>query len=698
MKNTKLILSWLTILLTSCVYFLADAGNETSRIVPEQKNPLLVAFNEVHDFAKLNPGDISEATQKVLESADKIRTEIQHLSHVERTFKNTMVRLDDIYSVIESVWSPAYLMGSVHTQEDIRNEGMEASRKIQKYITALSLDELLYEAVKSYSEGSEASQLKGYKKKFLDDTLLDYKRSGFGLPKEQRDKVKIVLNRLTDLGLAFDKNIRTVQDTLFVNEEQILGLSKNYKKERRQSDGTYAIDMSYPSYVPFMDYSESDIARKELRYKFNNRASDSNIDVLHDILRARRELVALLGYRTYTEYRTEDRMAKNPSNVWNFENDLMTKVRPKALADVDEMLRIKSRKTGKQEGVIHPWEAGYYEQKVLKEKYSLDSEVIRQYFEFNTVTQGLFTIYQKLFGITFRAVDNPSVWHEDVQMFEVYDSSSKELIGRFYLDMFPRANKYGHAAAFSVTMGKLTKKGYQKPATSLVCNFPKPTAAQPSLLSHDEVETYFHEFGHLVHGVLTKSPLLSYAGTSVARDFVEAPSQMLENWVWKKESLALFAKHYQTGIVIPDSLLEKMIAAKNLNSGTKALQQIFYGVLDFTLNDGYDPDAGKGSTEIIAELQNKITLYPYQEGTHQQASFGHLNGYGSAYYGYKWSEVYALDMFSIFEKNGILDEETGMRYRKIILEKGGTEDPLELVKQFLNRKPNSEAFLKSMGL
>ena len=264
--------------------------------------------------------------------------------------------------------------------------------------------------------------------------------------------------------------------------------------------------------------------------------------------------------------------------------------------------------------------------------------------------------------------------------------------------MFPRANKYSHAAAFSVTMGKMTRNGYQRPATALVCNFPKPSDLEPSLLTHDNVETYFHEFGHLVHGVLTKAPLMSYAGTSVARDFVEAPSQMLENWVWQKESLSLFAQHYQTGETIPDSLLDKMVAAKNVNSGTKALQQIFYGVLDLTLHDGYDPDKDGSTTEIVERLQNELTLYPFQNGTHMQAAFGHLNGYGSAYYGYKWSEVYAHDMFSIFEENGIMDARTGMRYREIILEKGGTEEALDLVKEFLGREPNNKAFLKSMGL
>ena len=673
--------------------------SQNSKIQKPYNNPLIVGFNKTIDFNSLKKGHITEGTEYVIKVADEIKDEIINVPESNKNYDNTLLRIDDIYNIIESVWSPGYLMGSVHTDEAIRNEGLNASKKIQNYMTDLSLNEDLYNAVLIYSKTNEAKDLRGYKKKFLDDLLLNYKRTGFNLPKDERAKVKEVLDRLTDLGLEFDKNIRSAQDTLFFDEADLEGLPENYKKERLQSNGKYAVDMSYPSYSPFMKLAESDEARKKLRFKFNNRAVDTNLEVLDNIIRARKNLVKLLGYRSYAEYRTEDRMAKNAKNVWEFENDLKLKLRNKAKKDLIEMMAVKSKRTGKNLIYnIHPWEAEYYENKVKLEKYNLDSEEVKQYFEFNNVTQGLFSIYQLLFGVKFEKVENASVWHEDVQMFSMYDKQSNELIGNFYLDMFPRANKYSHAAAFSVVMGKRTDIGYQKPATALVCNFPKPTEFQPSLLTHDNVETYFHEFGHLVHGVLTKSDLVSYAGTSVARDFVEAPSQMLENWVWKKESLSLFAKHYQSNEVIPNLLLDKMIAAKNINSGTKALQQVFYGIYDFTLNDGYDPDGKENTTDLIKKLKNEITFYPYQEGTHQQASFGHLNGYGAAYYGYKWSEVYAQDMFSVFEKEGILNPKTGRKYRKIILEKGGTVDPYKLVQEFLGRKPNSEAFLKSMGI
>ena len=654
---------------TLLLFILSSCGE-----MVQNKNPLIIDINDRFDFQNLKVGHIEEATDIVLKEADMIKNEIINLKDDQLNFENTLLRLDDLYAVVGGVSGPGYLMGSVHTDEVIRNEGLDASKKVQNYYTDLSLNEDLYNTIFKYSKTKEAKNLTGYKKKFLQDVMLDYKRSGFSLPAEDRKKVKKVLDRLTELGLEFDKNIRSSQDTLFLKEEKLKGLPENYKKERRQADGTYAVDTSYPSYGPFMKLAESDKSREMLRFKYNNRASESNIIVLDDILRNRMKLVKLLGYNSYAEYRTEDRMAKNPKNVWSFENDLKDKLRPKALQDVSEMLKIKSKRLKKKAKVIHPWEAGFYENLLKLEKYDLDGEEVKKYFEFNNVTQGLFTIYQTLFSVRFERVENASVWHEDVQMFSVYDKKTDELIGDFYLDMFPRANKYSHAAAFGFRGGKLTKDGYRRPATALVCNFPKPTEYQPSLLTHDNVETYFHEFGHLVHGVLTTSSLVSYAGTSVARDFVEAPSQMLENWVWQKESLGLFAKHYKTGDVIPDQLVDKMLAAKNINSGTKGLQQVFYGILDFTLNDGYDPDGKQTSTELVKQLQNEVTLYPYQKGTNQQASFGHLNGYGAAYYGYKWSEVYAHDMFSIFKKKGIMNPDTGLRYRKIILEKA--EQPI----------------------
>ena len=297
-------------------------NKENPKIRKPINNPLLVDFNDVHDFSALKPGHIKRATTYALESTDMILAEILAVADENRNFKNTMVSIDDIYVAIEAVWSPGYLMGSTHTEKLIRDEGLESSRTIQKYITDLSLNEDLYNAVMAYSASAEAIGLSGYKKKFLDDTILDYKRSGFDLSKEERDKVKIIFNELSDLGLEFSKNISDFQDTLYVTEKEMKGLPESYQKEHLLDDGRYAIDMPYPSYVPFMEFSESDEAREQLQFKYKNRAKNSNLSVLDNIISKRRELVQVLGYASYAEYRTENRMAQNPENVWNFENDL----------------------------------------------------------------------------------------------------------------------------------------------------------------------------------------------------------------------------------------------------------------------------------------------------------------------------------------------------------------------------------------
>jgi thimet oligopeptidase len=268
----------------------------------------------------------------------------------------------------------------------------------------------------------------------------------------------------------------------------------------------------------------------------------------------------------------------------------------------------------------------------------------------------------------------------------------------FYMDLHPRENKFSHAACFPMISGKQTPQGYRMPVATLVCNFPQATPEQPALMSHNDVETFFHEFGHVLHSVLTKAELGSFSGSSVARDFVEAPSQIFENWVWDYEALKLFARHYKTNEILPVELHKKMVAAKNVGSGIATLQQIFYGLIDMTYHDKYNPEGSESTTDVVKELQNTVTLYPYLEGTNMQAAFGHLTGYAAGYYGYMWARVYAQDMFSVFEKNGIMDKKTGIRYRDIILSKGGEEKEIELVKQFLGREPNQEAFMKYLGL
>jgi thimet oligopeptidase len=622
-------------------------------------DPLPGKFNQPIQFANLTAEYIQQATDLAISQAKESLDKLYQIPKEKRTFDNTMVTLDGIYNKVGNVYGSVYLMSNVHPDDAVRNQATDCNAQFAKFFNEISLDENLYRAVKDYSEMTEAKSLTGYKAKFVEETVRDFERNGFALSKEKRDQLKAINDKLSDLSIMFQQNIAAVNDFLIVDETQIDGLQEDYKNARRQEDGTYKIDLTYPSYIPFMKFSNSEETRKELYTMYNNRAAKSNLEVLIKVLMLRKEMAELLGFKTYAEYRVGDRMAKLPQNVWNFEDNLVEKLKEKARMDYDELLIVKRAKLGVDTiDVIQPWESGYYNNILLKEKYDLDQNLVKEYFPTDAVTEGLFQIAQHLFGVEFEEVKDPSVWYKDVRMFNVKQDG--KIISRFYIDLYPRPNKFSHAACFPMISGTQTSEGYQLPVAALVCNFPAPTADVPSLLSHGEVETFFHEFGHVLHNVLTKTTLSSHSGTSVSRDFVEAPSQIFENWTWNYDALILFSKNYKTGEILPPDLFAKMIAAKNVGSGLAYTQQVYYGMLDFTLHDKYDPTSSVTTTEVLAELQNKITLYPYLEGTHMQAAFGHLMGYAAGYYGYLWSLVYSQDMFSVFEKNGVMDVNTGL--------------------------------------
>lgn len=663
----------------------------------KSSNPFFTEFNGLIKYNSITPEAVESATEITLNKAENSLNEIYNVEKNKHTFENTVLALDDLYNDIYKVYGPVYLMAYTHPDEEVRNSSNAEIATFSKFFNELSLDEKLYRAFKNYSATDEAKNLSGYKRKFLDETIADFERDGLNLPPDKKSELKTLQDSLSEMSIEFSKNIAEVNDFLIIDEADIKGLDEEYKNSHRTEDEKYKIDLSYPSYFPFMKFSTSEDARKKLYIKYNNRAADKNITLLREVLKVRKHIASLLGYKSYAEYITEDRMAKNPANVWDFENNLMAKVKEKALRDYNELLEVKRKYLNDQSvKVIQPWEASFFTDRLLKEKYQLDQNEVKEYFELNNVLDGLFLIAQQLFDVEFKEVKNPAVWQEDVRLFDVIQDG--KVISHFYLDLFPRDNKYSHAACFPMISGKMTDKGYQMPVASLVCNFPRPTKTQPSLLLHSEVETFFHEFGHVLHNILTKSELASFAGTSVSIDFVEAPSQLFENWVWNYNILTLFAKHYKTNEPLPESLYNKMYAAKNVGSGLATLQQIFYGLIDFTLHDKYDPYSNTTTTDIVKKLQNEVTLYPYLGGTNMQSAFGHLIGYAAAYYGYLWSKVYAQDMYSIFEKNGTMDKKTGKRYRDIILAKGGSEDELTMVKKFLQREPNQEAFLKSLGL
>ncbi|RMF11151.1 MAG: hypothetical protein D6762_00055, partial [Candidatus Neomarinimicrobiota bacterium] len=618
----------------------------------KSSNPLLVKFNELNDFARLKAEHIPQATDITLDRVQNMLDEILAVPDDRRTFENTLLPIDRIHAVLERVENPVYLMGAVHPDEAVRNAADSAIIKFTHWETDFSLNEDLFRAVQAYGKTADAAALTGVRKRFYDDVMKDFLRQGFGLPPEKREEVKALKNRISKLGLEFDNNIAQYSDTLVVTEADMDGTPESYKKAMAAGDGTYKIDISYPSRRVFMQLSNSEQARKALSEKFLNRAAESNLKVIPQMVAERQKLAHLLGYPSYAAYVLDDRMPKTPETVWNFERELQDAIQEKMAREHQELLDLKSKLTGQPATEINYWELHYLENKLAQEKYALDEQKIREYFELHNVIDGLFTIAQTIYGLKFQQVPDPSVWHPDVTMYSVSDQETGKLLGYFYLDLFPRENKYSHAAHFGITKGMDTPDGYQHPIAALVCNFPKPTADQPSLLPHSDVETFFHEFGHLLHGMVTESPLYVYAGTGVDRDFVEAPSQFFENWTWHKESLKLFAKHYQTGEVIPDSLLDRMLAAKNMSSGGDFAFQVFLGTLDMTLYDQWDPDGDESVLDVSRRLHTQILDWNETPNTARIASFGHLNGYAASYYGYAWSKVFAEDMFSVFEEQG----------------------------------------------
>ncbi|MEZ5003570.1 MAG: M3 family metallopeptidase [Chitinophagales bacterium] len=664
-------------------------------IIPSE-NPVRPVLNQELDFASITPEHIVDGTEEVKTKVNEMIEALVNVPDAERNFVNTMVALDDIDNEINTLSGMIGLMAVASPDSAIRNTALVKKNEISQLYNEITLNEDLYKAVKAYSTTEEAKKLTGWQEKFLTETVRDFERNGFALPKEDREKLKTLMDDISATSNEFNSNIAAFQDYLYLSEKDMEGMPEDYKKARLQEDGKYKIGMSYPDVFPFLKNAKSSEARKQLLFKFNNRAYPVNEEVLEKLISLRTELANLLGYETYADYQIEKGMAKTPEAVWDFLEELQVKVKPKAEADIEE-LKAYQVELGMGDGkTMNPWDRGYLQEQLLINKYDVDAEAVREYFPIDRVKEGLFSITQNLFGLEYKKVDDASIWQEDVEAYDVYDA--KGLIGRFYLDLFPRPNKYGHAACFPIVIGKNTPKGFQRPVSSLECNFSAPTEDKPALLTHREVETFFHEFGHVLHSLLTTADLGLQSGFMVSRDFVEAPSQIFENWVWDYDALSLFAKHYETDEVLPKEMFDKMLAAKNVMSGRSAAYQIFLSTLDMTLYDGFDLEGATSIAEVRADLDKKINMVDPFEGTHMEAAFGHLVGYGAGYYSYLWSKVFAQDMFSRFETEGIMNKTTGMDYRNIILGQGATKDEMIMIEEFLGREVNQDAFLRSLGL
>lgn len=649
-------------------------------------------------LAQEAPQSIKDATKRADDAIAKIIT----VPDAQRNWANTLGAYDDAMGRLERDTSLPIFMAHVSTDAKVRSDARAGEEYLGNYFVELGQREDLYKAIKALAALNPT--LNPEQKRMLDFTLRDYRRAGMELSKDKRDRVAEIQKQLNGLGIQFDGNISDDETTVPMAIADLKGVSKDVIDGLQKSGKDMVlVTMDGPTFSAVSDSAEIESTRQKLWIAYKRRGGNKNNDVLKQLVKLRAELAQILGYKTFADYVLEPRMAKNAATVAKFYAELRPIVRKKAELDMAEFTKEKRDHTKDSKAELWPWDYSFYKARLQQRKYAVDSEKVAEYFPMDKVVDGLFSTTQSLYGLTYKDVTanakslGVEIWHPDVKMYEVTDKATNSLIGHFLLDLYPRPGKYTHAACWGLHGRKKWLDGtISTPLAALVCNFTKPTAEKPSLLPHDQVETFFHEFGHVLHNLLTKAETNRFAGAATARDFVEAPSQMFENWIWNAQVLNTFAAHYKSGEKLPKKLLDGMLAARNLGSGIETEHQFYYGMVDQSYHTS--PTGEVDPTKISEDLFTEVELYKRVPGVHYQTSFGHLVGYEGAYYGYQWSLVYAQDMFQRFDELGILSPQAGAYYRDKVLSRGGTMDEFDMLRDYLGREPKLDAFLRHLGM
>jgi thimet oligopeptidase len=604
------------------------------------------------------------------------------------TWETTIGKLDRVTMAMKNAGEFPSLMAVAHPDEGVREKAKDCEPKLDKLDTSIWLDPAIARVVKRYAAKGEA--LSGPKKRLLERTLRELRRNGLDLDAKGQTRLRAINERIVALGLAFDANLADAHLSIEATPAQLDGLPKEWiTSHPPNKKATVEITTDYPDYFPVIQYAKDRKLALELFKKFENRAADKNIGVIEELLALRSEKAKLLGYATWADYVLEPRMAKNPKAVASFLEGLRVHLAKKGESELADLKAAHVKLGGKATDTLPPSDRLYLEDQVRKAKYGLDSKEVSKYFEVRRVKDGLLAITSQLFDIRYKAATDAPTWHPDVEAIDVTDASGRPL-GRFYFDLYPRDGKYKHAAVFGIRdTAKMPDGSRLLPVAAIECNFPKPGGAAPALMSHADAVTFFHEFGHVLHHVLSESELATFSGTSVARDFVESPSQMLEEWAWNKQTLALFARHHDTNAPLPDKLHAAMLRSRSFGRALATQRQLYLAALDQAYHTRPPPF---DTTKVLAEINDAYTPFRYVEGTHFQASFGHLIGYDAGYYGYQWALSIAEDLFTRFKKSGLLDPKTAADYRASILAPGDSEDAGKLVERFLGRPPSDAAY------
>jgi len=673
-------------------------------------NPLLT-MQGLPPFSQIQPEHIEPTIDQLLAEA---RAEVAALLQANEhyTWDNLAQPLEELEERIGRIWSPVSHLHSVMNADALHQAYSACLPKLSAYSTEMGQNEQLCAAFKQLQ--AQGEQLSDPQRKIIANTLRDFRLSGIDLPQQQRDRFKEIMQQLSQLNTRFSQNLLDATDgwSKHIRDESLLaGLPETAKGLARQAAQQAELEgwlfkLEFPYYLPVMTYADNRELREEMYTAFATRASDQgpnagkwdNGPLMEQILVQRHEMAELLGFDNYAEYSLASKMAADTDQVIAFLQDLAERSLPMARQELEEVRTFAREYDGSE--ALEAWDIPYYSEKLRQHQYAISQEDLKPYFPADRVIGGMFQTVQRLFGVTVTPQDGVDTWHKDVQFFEIRDRAG-ELRGQFYLDPYARAQKRGGAWMDDCLTRKRSDGQLQHPVAYLVCNFTPPVGDAPALLTHDEVQTLFHEFGHGIHHMLTRVDYPSIAGIGgVAWDAVELPSQFLENWCWQREALDLFAAHYQTGEKIPDGLYDKMIAAKNFQSGMQMARQLEFALFDFRLHKEFDPAQGPDVYGLLEQVRQQVAVIQPPSFNRFPHSFSHIfaGGYAAGYYSYKWAEVLSADAFSLFEENGIFDPETGERFLSAILEQGGSREPMELFIEFRGREPAIDALLRHSGI
>lgn len=676
-------------------------------------NPLLSNNTNLPLFSEIKTEHIEPAITQLLEEARAVVE--QHLKATTKyTWGNLIEPLENVDDKLNKAWSPISHMNSVVNTDALRSAYNACLPKLSAYSTEMGQNVGLFNAYKVIADSTEFETLDNAQKKIIQNALRDFRLSGVDLDDEKKQRYKDISQELSRLASNYEENLMDATNAwskVIRNEQDLAGLPASAMAQAKQTaesqgqDG-WMITLQFPSYQAVMTYADDRELRREHYEAYSTRASDQasgneqwdNSLLMEEILALRHEKAQLLGFKNYAELSLATKMAKQPDEVINFLEDLADKSWRQARKDFADLQSFAKQYYGINN--LQSWDLTYYSEKMRQHFYQLSQEEVKAYFPITRVLPGLFAVVEKLYGLQISEISDFDSWHPDVRFFEIHDEFGV-LRGKFYFDLYARSKKRGGAWMDDCIGRKKYNNHIQTPVAYLTCNFTPPTGPEPSLLTHDDVTTLFHEFGHGLQHMLTKVDHLGVSGINgVEWDAVELPSQFMENWCWEHEALALMSGHYQTGEPLPEALFNKMLAAKNFQAGMMTLRQLEFSLFDFRIHKDYDPEKGARIYPILEQVRAQVAVVNPPKFNRFAHSFSHIfaGGYAAGYYSYKWAEVLSSDAFSLFEEKGIFDKESGKLFLTTILETGGSEDAMALFIKFRGRKPTIDALLKHNGI